>query len=57
MATRATVVQAVVQLVKTAAAVGEEARRVKVELKLPEEQVELARMGTRASNTRVAPLD
>ena len=50
--TRATVVQAEVQLVRTAVAVGEEARRAKVELKLPEEQVELVRMGTQASNTR-----
>ena len=55
--TRATVVQAEVQLVRTAVAVGEEARRARVELRLPEEQVELVRMGTQASNTREAPLD
>ena len=45
-------VQAEVQLVRTAVAVGEEARRAKVELKLPEEQVGVVRMGTQASNTR-----
>jgi hypothetical protein len=55
--TQAMVVQEEVQLARTATAVGAVALQVKVELKLPEEQVELVRTGTPASNTRVAPLD
>ena len=55
--TQVLVVQAEVRLVRTATAVGEVARLVRVELRLPEVREELVRMGTRAFNTRVAQRD
>jgi hypothetical protein len=55
--TQVMAVRAVVRLVRTATVVGELARLVRVELRLPEVREELVRMGTRAFNTQEAPRD